>query len=134
MEISNIPKVFWYSLSISILALTFGLLFIDYRSTSISIEVANTKIALSQALSDTEKVASTLKQEAQSLEVAQKELLQSRSAVPIDPTSNRDCDGLTGAAKLDCERLKKLESQKKIIEQVQQAVSATQQIILKMVP
>ena len=30
MEISNIPKVFWYSLSISILALTFGLLFIAY--------------------------------------------------------------------------------------------------------
>lgn len=55
METSQIPKTFWYTLSISILASTVVLLYIALRSTNISIEIANTKIVLNRAISELEE-------------------------------------------------------------------------------
>lgn len=74
MDTNNIPKAFWYALSLCMLAATFGLLFIAYRSTTVSIEIANTKIELSSALSETKEIKSELEQENQRLKAASAEL------------------------------------------------------------
>jgi len=61
MDISNIPKTFWHSVSIAILVATIGLTIIAYRSASVSIEIANTKINLLAAIEKTEKLNETLR-------------------------------------------------------------------------
>ena len=52
MDISSIPKFFWYCCGFAILVATFGLTYIAYRSSEVSIEIANTKIQLSGAIAD----------------------------------------------------------------------------------
>lgn len=56
MDTSNIPRFFWYTVSVCIFAVTFGVLYLAYRSTSVSIEVANVKIELSAAAADLEGI------------------------------------------------------------------------------
>ena len=50
MDIQHIPKTFWHSLSIAVLVVSSGLTYIAYRSSTVSIELANTKINLSSEL------------------------------------------------------------------------------------
>lgn len=76
MDTNNIPRTFWYALSLCMMAATFGLLFIAYRSTSVSIEIANTKIELSSALSETKEIKTELQQENERLKAASAELRQ----------------------------------------------------------
>ena len=52
------------------LSATFGLLFIAYQSTNVSIEIANTKIELSSALSKTREIKSDLEEENERLREA----------------------------------------------------------------
>ena len=68
MDIAGIPKTFWHAVSVSILALTFGLLLIAYRSANVTIEIANTKIVLSKTINETERLNEDLKKEASRLE------------------------------------------------------------------
>ena len=70
MDVAGIPKTFWHAVSVSILALTFGLLLIAYRSATVTIEIANTKIVLSKAIFETERLNEDLKKEALRLERA----------------------------------------------------------------
>jgi hypothetical protein len=49
MYLGNIPKVFWYSLSACMLAVTFGFLYLAYKATSVSVEIAHTKVELLNA-------------------------------------------------------------------------------------
>ncbi len=67
METSNIPRFFWISLSFCMVVATLGLLGIAWQSTSISIEVANTRINLSTALSDMRDIKSELELENEKL-------------------------------------------------------------------
>lgn len=124
MDLTHIPKSFWHALSISIVALTFGFLIIAYRSSTISIEVANTKIALTKAASDVEKTALALQVKAKAVTESQRELLSSRTGTPLsDSTPTRDCSDLSPEAKLDCERLKALEKLQGQLEQATQAAT-----------
>lgn len=74
MDLSQIPKVFWHALSFSVVALTLGLLVFGYRSSTISIEIANTKIGLNQAVNETERLNTELQKKAQVLHLAKAEL------------------------------------------------------------
>jgi len=68
----NIPKFFWYSVSFAILIVSIGLTYIAYRSSTVTIELANTKINLSSevasstiALNGAIEEAKKIKQEAE---------------------------------------------------------------------
>lgn len=60
MDISNIPKAFWYSLSFCMVVGTLGLLTIAYKASSVSIEIANAKIELQSAVSQTKEIKAIL--------------------------------------------------------------------------
>ena len=60
MELGNIPKVFWYSVSFSIVVSTIGLLVIANKSASISIEIADAKINLISAIDKTMEIRNEL--------------------------------------------------------------------------
>lgn len=47
MDIQHIPKTFWHALSIAVLVVSAGLTYIAYRSSTVTIELANAKINLS---------------------------------------------------------------------------------------
>lgn len=68
MDISNIPKVFWYSLSISLLSLTTGLTISSIRATEVSVEVANSKINLSKNINSVQRINQNLKIKVEELE------------------------------------------------------------------
>lgn len=63
MDTSHIPKTFWHSLSFCIVVGTLGIIFIAYRASSVSIEIANAKIVLSSTLSETKEIKSELEVE-----------------------------------------------------------------------
>lgn len=68
MDISNIPKTFWHSLSLSIVLLTLGFLFMAYKSASVSIETANMKITLHQAFEEAKMISNEIVREYEQLE------------------------------------------------------------------
>ncbi|SRR6266571_884940 len=74
MDLARIPNSFWNSLSFAVVALTIGLLVFGYRSTTISIEIADTKIGLNQSVNDMERINAELQQKAESLQQAKAEL------------------------------------------------------------
>ncbi|MCG7865842.1 MAG: hypothetical protein JAY74_05640 [Candidatus Thiodiazotropha taylori] len=47
MDIQHIPRTFWHALSIAVIVVSSGLTYIAYRSSNVSIELANAKINLS---------------------------------------------------------------------------------------
>lgn len=74
MDTSNIPKSFWYALSFCMVTATLGIIFIAYRSSSVSIEIANAKISLSSALGTVKDIKSDLEKENERLKNANNEL------------------------------------------------------------
>lgn len=70
MDMSNVPKSFWHSLSFCIVVATLGLLFIAYKSSSVSIEIADAKINLSSALVTAKEIKSDLEAENERLKKA----------------------------------------------------------------
>ena len=74
MDISNIPKSFWHALSFCMIVATLGITFIAYRSSSVSLEIANAKITLSSALSTVKDIKSNLEEENQRLKRTNDEL------------------------------------------------------------
>lgn len=95
MDISNIPKFFWYSVSISILIATLGLTTIAYRSANVSLEIANTKINLVSAITDTEQLLSTVRKENERLKITNDDLqekmkkLQKLTGQPSSPEKSQ---------------------------------------------
>lgn len=63
MDISNIPRTFWHSLSFCMVVSTVGLLVIAYKASSVSIKIANAKIELSSAVSQTKEIKADLEAE-----------------------------------------------------------------------
>lgn len=74
MDISSIPKTFWHALSLSLLIATGGLVYIAYQSSTVSIEIANAKIQLSSAITETKGIKSDLEIENKRLRQAAEEL------------------------------------------------------------
>ncbi|TBW08562.1 hypothetical protein E0E52_08675 [Azotobacter chroococcum] len=74
MDTSNIPKTFWHALSICMMAATFGIIFIAYRSSTVSIEIANAKINLSSALATVKDIKGDLEAENERLKKVNEEL------------------------------------------------------------
>jgi hypothetical protein len=96
MDISNIPKTFWYSASFCIVFLTISFVAIAWKSTSLTIEIANAKIGLSQAATRTEVVNERLRQyteeldkERNQLESLRAEILELASHVDVDTEPGR---------------------------------------------
>ncbi len=87
MDTSNVPKTFWYSLSFCMVAGTIGLLFIAYRASSVSIEIANTKIELLSAVSQTKEIKAALEAESKRLSSANR-LFQEKVAALEKSTKN----------------------------------------------
>jgi len=61
MEISHVPKIFWYSVSLAILLITATFSWAALQSNGMTIEIANAKIAITGQLSDLDKVNENLK-------------------------------------------------------------------------
>ena len=74
METSQIPRTFWHAVTVSLLAATLVLLYIALKSTSISIEIANAKINLNTAISETEQLNQELREQNEALLAAKEEL------------------------------------------------------------
>jgi len=74
MDAANIPKSFWYALSFCMIVATLGLVYIAYRSTSVSIEIADAKINLSSAFGQVQDIKANLEAENQRLIQANAEL------------------------------------------------------------
>ncbi|MFC1685269.1 hypothetical protein ACFL0R_07370 [Pseudomonadota bacterium] len=133
MDISTIPKTFWHALSLSVLVATGGLVFIAYQSSTVSIEIANAKIQLSSAISETKGIKSDLEIENERLRQAADELrariqsmdrpVSSESAAPAaveaasepEPLHNEGAE--IKAMPIPPERFKEFDSR---IEQAQQ--------------
>lgn len=76
METNNIPKSFWHALSICMIATTAVLLFIAAKSSTVSIEIANTKIELSSALAQTREIKQQLIEENKRLQEADQQRIK----------------------------------------------------------
>ncbi len=125
MDIVNIPKSFWHAVSISLVSLTFGFLFIAYRSSTISIEIANTKIALTQAAANVERASSALQDQVAAVQKVQLQHRASRGqerTIGVAPTT--DCSSLDPQEKLDCEEMKSFE---KIAVEIENAARQAQE-------
>ncbi len=81
MDISNIPKTFWYSASFCIVLLTISFVVIAWKSTSLTIEIANAKIGLSQAATRTEVVNEQLRQYTEELNEERNQLESLRAEI-----------------------------------------------------
>jgi Skp family chaperone for outer membrane proteins len=77
MDTSHIPNTFWHSLSFCMVVSTVGLLVIAYKASSVSIEIANAKIQLSSAVSQTKEIKNDLEAESKRL-VSANQLLQEK--------------------------------------------------------
>ena len=66
---NNIPAVFWYSASLCILIATTGLTYIAYLSTSISIEIADTKITLLSVIDEAQALTLDVENKLEQLEL-----------------------------------------------------------------
>jgi hypothetical protein len=95
MDLSPIPKTFWHALSAAILVVSIGLIVIAYRSQTVTIEFANTTIALStlatrteDTLVETEKVTASLAAEARRVKESKEQLAKSIQSNKSPPTLN----------------------------------------------
>jgi hypothetical protein len=69
MDLSPIPKVFWYSIAFSIPFAIGGFLYIACQSSKVTIEVANAKMELCQDLVTTKSMVKDIQNYARALEV-----------------------------------------------------------------
>lgn len=68
----QIPKFFWYALSVCMLSVTGGFLWIAIRASQVSVEIASTKINLANAATDLRSVYHELETREQELNAAKK--------------------------------------------------------------
>lgn len=114
MDVQHIPKVFWYSISASLLVVSIGLTIIAYRSSRVSIELADTKILLSSKMAADEletskkSLKTAVKQIQSAKEYTQKEysdLIQKNQALEAQITELQKKAPTNEAAKETLEAL-----------------------------
>lgn len=77
MDMSHIPKVFWYSVSFTIFAIPFAvgvLLYIACQSNTVKIEVASTRMELCQDVVTAKSMVKDIQDYARALDVEKKKL------------------------------------------------------------
>ncbi|MBU4320888.1 MAG: hypothetical protein KJ739_07360 [Nitrospinae bacterium] len=89
MDISHIPRSFWHALSFCMVVATIGLLIIAYKSSSVSIEIANTKIELSSVITKTKEIRNELQIEDERLKQANKELQEKLKAPKLNEATSK---------------------------------------------
>ena len=130
MDLEKIPNVFWYSVSFAIIAITLTFSWSAMRSSGMTIEIANAKIAVTNQVSELEKINEELKQQTEELEQEKRELKQqikqlakqnaSRSSIP-----KAELDKLSNVIKPKAstrDTRKKLDSYGKRLEDIKQQV------------
>jgi len=70
LDTTQIPKSFWHAVSFCMVIVTIGVLVIAYKSSSVSIEIANARIDLTSAISATRGIKSDLENENERLKRA----------------------------------------------------------------
>jgi len=74
MDIAQIPKIFWYSVSTAILAVTITFSWAALQSRGMTIEIANAKIAVTGQLGELERINEDLKNQLATLKEAKRQL------------------------------------------------------------
>lgn len=74
MDIAQIPKIFWYSISAAILVVTITFSWTAFQSRGMTIEIANAKIAVTGQLGELERINEDLKAQLATLKKAKQEL------------------------------------------------------------
>jgi len=74
MDLAQIPRIFWYSVSAAIIVVTVTFSWTALQSRGMTIEIANAKIAVTGQLGELERINEDLKQQLASLKQAKKEL------------------------------------------------------------
>lgn len=80
------PKIFWYTLSLCMLAITSVLCVVTLRATSVTFEAAHTKLQLNQTISKADQMLGFLQKQNTDLRDKYEELLWTDSATNA-PTS-----------------------------------------------
>lgn len=88
MELSHIPKIFWYSVSLAILLITATFSWAALQSNGMTIEIANAKIAITGQLSDLEKVNENLKNQLVLLNKTKAELEKKIRKLEVSSNAN----------------------------------------------
>lgn len=88
MELSHIPKIFWYSVSLAILLITATFSWAALQSNGMTIEIANAKIAITGQLSDLEKVNENLKNQLVLLNETKAELEKKIRKLEVSSNAN----------------------------------------------
>jgi hypothetical protein len=83
---TGIPKIFWLSVSICLLTVTFGFMYLAYHSASVSLEIANTKIEMIKSISEIEKTYNALNDKEKILNRVQAELEKTHEALVVATT------------------------------------------------
>jgi hypothetical protein len=74
MDLAQIPRVFWYSVSAAIIIVTITFSWTAFQSRGMTIEIANAKIAVTGQLGELERINDDLKLQLANLKQAKKEL------------------------------------------------------------
>ena len=74
MDIAQIPRVFWYSVSAAIIVVTITFSWTAFQSRGMTIEIANAKIAVTGQLGELERINEDLKTQLATLKKAKQEL------------------------------------------------------------
>lgn len=74
MDIAQIPRVFWYSISAAIFVVTLTFSWAAFQSRGMTIEIANAKIAITGQLGELERINEDLKTQLSTLKQAKQEL------------------------------------------------------------
>lgn len=74
MDIAQIPRIFWYSVSAAIIVVTVTFSWAALQSRGMTIEIANAKIAITGQLGELERINEDLKNQLATLQQAKREL------------------------------------------------------------
>lgn len=74
MDLAQIPKIFWYSISAAIIVVTITFSWTAFQSRGMTIEIANAKIAVTGQLGELERINEDLKAQLATLKKAKQEL------------------------------------------------------------
>lgn len=89
MPNTDIPRSFWHAVSLCLLTTTVVLLYVAVKSSTVSIEIANAKISLNGAISETEELNQELQEQNEELIKAQEELREKYEQLVAATRNNR---------------------------------------------
>lgn len=88
MDLAQIPKIFWYSVSAAIIVVTITFSWTAFQSRGMTIEIANAKIAVTGQLGELERINEDLKAQLATLKKAKQELENRLARLEREGNSN----------------------------------------------